>query len=819
MSTLDKKLLRDMARLWAQALAIALVLAAGIATLILAVGAYRSLEETRAAYYERFRFADVFASAKRAPRLLEQKVLETAGVAAAEARIAKFALLDIEGMVQPATGLALSIPDHRRLRLNRIYLREGRLPEPGRVDEVVVNEAFAAAHRFRPGARFEAILNGHKRALRIVGIALSPEFIYALGPGDLIPDDRRFGVLWMSEKALAGMFDLEGAFNSISVKLLRSASEADVIEQLDRLLERYGGTGAFGRRDQQSHAYIDAELKQLRSMARVIPPIFLLVSAFLINITLARLVALEREQIGLMKALGYGRLTIGWHYAKFVLIIAAAGIVIGSLAGTWLGHGLTRLYGDFFHFPFLIFRHGLDIYLGAAAVAAGTALLGGLRGVHTALTLPPAVAMAPPVPTNYAGLSLGTRRLLRLFSELTVMAVRHIVRWPLRSGLTILGIAMSGSLLITALFSLDSIEYMIDVIYFQADRQDASIAFSEERPASVVQAVAQLPGVMAVEPYRQVSVRLRKGPRHRKLAITGKASAGELSRVLGEGDRPVTLPKSGIVVSQRMAKLLRLRRGDMVDIEILDASREHIPAPLRLDPLRPGLAAGAATGEAELPALRRNSRRVHVAGIIQSYLGLAVHMEIGALNALLDEGPVVSGVHIAFDTNQQARLYRRIKEIPAISAISVQRESLKEFRDTLATNIYIMTGVYVVLSVIIAFGVVYNAARIQLSERAREFASLRVLGFTKGEVSHVLLLELGLLVAAAIPLSWVIGYGFAWATVQGFESDLYSIPFIIESNTYAYATLLVVLSAGTSAFLVRRRIETLNLIQALKTRE
>ena len=801
MSVLDKKLLRDMIRLWAQALAIALVMASGVTTLILAVGAYRSLEETRAAYYERYRFADVFAIAKRAPEFVEQQILEISGVAAAEARIQEFALLDIEGMEQPATGLAMSLPDHREQRLNRIYLREGRLPDPGRVDEVTINEAFAIAHGFKLGAQFRAILNGYKRPLTIVGIALSPEFIYAIGPGDLIPDDRRFADMWMSEKALAAMFDLDGAFNSISVKLLRGANEAEVIKQLDDILERYGGNGAFGRKDQPSHAFLDAELMQLKSMAQVIPPIFLLVSAFLINITLSRLIALEREQIGLLKALGYARISIAVHYMKLISCIALVGIAIGVIAGTWLGAGLTRLYADFFHFPFLIFQRGMDIYIIAAGISIATALGGGLNSIYTALTLPPAVAMSPPLPTHYAQLGIEKFRLIRHFSQSTIMAVRHIVRWPVRSGLTVLGIAMSGALLITALFSIDSIEHMIDTIYFQTDRQDASLNFTEVRPLKVIQEVEHLPGVLAVEPYRSVAVRLRHGHYHRKLAITGKPPGADLSRVLDGDHRPVELPRSGLLIAERVAKLLHVRPGDMIDIEILDDSR------------------GQGSLDATSIGTRRSTRRVPVAGIIQSYLGLAVYMDLRVLNEMLDEAPLVSGVHIAVDNTETGKLFAAIKKLPAVSAIALQGQSLKKFRETLATNLYIMTSVYVVLSVIIAFGVVYNSARIQLSERVREFASLRVLGFTKGEVSHVLLLELAMLVISAIPLAWVIGYGFAWATVQGFESDLYSLPFIIKTNTYAISTLVVLAAATASSLIVRRRIDRLDMIKALKTRE
>src|SRR5215510_11473539 len=361
MRMLDVKLWRDLRRLWAQALAVALVIGGGVATIVLSVGSYRSLEETRAAYYERYRFADVFAVIRRAPRTLVDRIAEIPGVAAVEARIAKLALLDIPNLREPATGQFISLPESGQPILNQLHMRIGRVPEPGSLD-VVVSESFAAAHAFAPGSRFSAILNGRKRELVVVGVALSPEFIYAVGPGDLMPDDRRFGIVWMSEKALANAYDLDGAFSSVNLKLLRGASERDVIQRLDALLERYGGRAAHGRKEQTSHAWLDHELDMLNSMSRTLPPIFLLVSAFLVNVTLSRIVALEREQVGLLKAVGYGQWAIAWHYIKFVLVIAVVGIAIGSVAGSWLGSVVTRLFGDFFRFPFLIFIYNPDVY-------------------------------------------------------------------------------------------------------------------------------------------------------------------------------------------------------------------------------------------------------------------------------------------------------------------------------------------------------------------------------------------------------------------------------------------------------------------------
>jgi putative ABC transport system permease protein len=783
---LDRKLFRDLRRMWAQALAIALVMACGAATYVLASGAYRSLDETRRAYYERYRFADVFAAVRRAPKSLEEQVLAIPGVAAAEMRIARFALLDLEGIEEPATGQVVSLPDFVPQRLNLLHLREGRLPEPERIDEVTVNEAFATAHRLRPGSSIKALINGKRRHLRIVGIALSPEFIYAVAPGDIMPDDRRFAVLWMSEKAAAALFDLDGAFNSVSLRLIPGSSEAEAIERLDRLLARYGGTGAYGRKDQFSHSFLAAELDQLDTMRRMIPPIFLLVSAFLINMTLTRLIALEREQIGLLKAIGYGPLAIAAHYVKMVVVIAGIGIALGFLAGAWMGYGLTRLYADFYHFPFLLFRHDTDVYATAALVSFSAAVVGALRAVAEVLRLAPAVAMQPPAPMRYRRL-LPRLRLPFSLSQLTVMTFRHMGRRPLRAAFTSLGISLSVALLVTALLMYDSTELLLDVAFFRADRQQATVAFTDDKHPRALQAVERLPGVLRAEPYRAISVRLRNGHLTRKLAVTGKPGDMDLSRVLDASLRPVRLPESGLVLDEHVARVLDVRRGGLVEVELLEG--------------------------------RRGTRAVPVADIVKSYLGLVALMDLDALHAIADEGPRLSGVHIAYDTRAQRDLFAAIKATPAIGSISLQRQGLARFRETIEMSMTYMLTVFVTLAVIIAFGIVYNSARIQLSEHARELASLRVLGFTRAEVSRVLLAELGVLTLLALPVGCLIGYGFGWLMMYAFESDIFRIPFTVERATYANASLVVLAATAISALLVRRRVGRLDLIAVLKTRD
>jgi len=787
MSMLDRKLVRDVVRMWAQVLAIALVMACGVATIVIAVGAYRSLEETRTAFYERYRFGSVFASATRAPLHLRERIARLPGVSGVELRVVRPVLLDMPGMAEPATGIAVSVPDRGEPAVNRLYLRTGRLPEPGRTGEVAVTEPFALAHRMEPGSTFHALMNGRRQALTVTGIVLSPEYIYSIGPGDMMPDPRRFGVFFMSRTALAGLFEMNGAFNDLAVRTQRGANLRVIVDDLDRILQPYGGSGAHDRTDQTSHAFLDNELIQLRAMAAVIPPVFLFVAAFLVNMILSRLITLEREQIGLLKAIGFGPLAIAWHYAKLTLLIVAIGLAIGALSGNWMGRSLTRLYAEFFSFPFLIFRQSLDLYVIAGGVTVVAALAGAARAIWSVVTLPAAVAMQPPAPTRYRTFFAGGAAYLRFLSQLTVMALRHLVRWPVRTLLTTIGTAMSVALLVTALFSFDSIDFMIDTIFFQVERQDATITFGQDLSPRAMAAIERLPGVMRAEPYRSTGVILRNGHRERRLAISTVPDGADLGRILDIDLKPVEPPAVGLLVSERVAMLLALRVGDKVEVELLQ--KDH-----RIE-------------------------TVPVTAIVQSFVGLAVTMRSDALDRLLGDGPRVSGARISVDTSSLADLYRAVKETPAVASIALQDASRQRFRETIEQNITIMTTVYTALAIIITFGVVYNSARIQLSERARELASLRVFGFTRGEVSGVLITELGVMVLLAQPLGWLFGYLFSWSVVKGFESDLFRVPFVINMSTFAFSSLVVVAVAAVSAMIVRRRVDHLDLVRVLKTRE
>lgn len=787
MHVLDRKLLRDLRRMWAQVLAIALVLACGVMILVLAIGVQRSLEDTLEAYYERNRFAEVFSGAKRAPDMLLSEIRALPGVRVAETRIVGQVVLDLPGLEEPAAGRVVSLPDVDIPALNLPLVLTGRPPAPDAVDEVMVTRAFAEANGFVPGDRFSANLNGRKRTLTITGTALSPEYIYVLGPGAMLPDNRRFGILWMPRRALAAAFDLQGAFNDVSLALTRDGRAEEVIPALDQLLAPYGGAGAYGRAEQASHVFIEGELTQLRALARILPPIFFLISAFLVNMVLARIVTLERGVIGLMKALGYSNAAVAGHFLKLATLVSLIGIAIGWSVGSWLAQGMAKLYTEFFEFPYLVFQPRAGSYAISAAAGVATAGLGAVQGVMRAVRMPPAVAMAPPAPPSFKRGTVDRMATWARFSQPSMMVLRGIGRWPGRAAFSILAIAASVAILMSASFFPDSLDEIIDTSFFRQNRQDAMLILTGDRADSVVEDARHLPGVLAAEPMQFLPAVLRHGHLSRRIAVEARDPDATLSRVTDAAGRPVVPAGDGIVLSDRLAERLDVVPGDRIEMQLLTGRRETLTLP--------------------------------VSATATVYFGLGAYMDRAAMARLLRQPPQASVVNVAMDRDKARALYAAAKDTPGLAGTVLLFQTRTAFSETIARNILNTTVVYIVIAVLITVGVTYNGARIQLSERARELASLRIIGFTRAEVSYILMGELMLLSFLAQPVGWAMGWAFAYAQVKSFSSDLYTLPFVMTSATYAKASLVVLAASAVAALIVRRRIDRLDLVAVMKTRE
>ena len=724
-SPLNRKLVRDLLSMKGQALAIAMVVAAGVAMYVMYLSNFTSLRETRDSYYERQRFADVFASLKRAPLRVGAEIAAIPGVSTLETRVVASVTLDMEQLEEPASARLVSIPPDRRPRVNDLFLRRGRWIERGRPDEVIASEGFVLAHGLAPGDRVPAVINGRLRRLTIVGVALSPEFVYTIPPGDLVPDDRRYAIFWMDQQALAAAFDMEGGFNDVALVLSADASVQEVITRIDHILEPYGGLGAIPRALQLSHWTVENELSQLQTFGFMLPLIFLMVASFILNVALTRALALQRPQIAALKALGYNNTSIGWHYLKWAFAIGVGGVVIGITGGASLGTMLIDMYNAFFRFPELVFRVPASVIVGASVLTLMAAGAGAFGAVRRAVRVPPAEAMRPEAPARYRRTIFETPLVARHLGNAGRMVLRNVTRHPLRAAASIFGIAFAVAILMIGFVFTDAIEQLIQTQFWEAERQDVTVSFVEPRSSAAEHVLSRLPGVVAVEPQRSVAVRIRSGHRERYLAVTGVPPNPRFKRIVDRNGRPIRLPPSGLVLSLMLANVLGVAPGDEVTLEVLEG---HRPV-----------------------------RRIQVTGLVDDILGLSAYMDVAALHHMMREGDVATGALLLIDSSRSDRLSSELKGIPAIAGVGFKRAMLRSFRETMAGNMNLTIFINLLFASVIAFGVVYNAARVSLSERSRELASLRVLGFTRAEISLILMGELALLTLVALPIGGLFG--------------------------------------------------------------
>ena len=785
MQALDKKLMRDFGRLWVQGLAIAVVLACGVAILLTAFGMNAALTDTRDAYYERNRFADIFTDTSRAPLTLLPDILEIPGVYAAEPRVQGSAILDLPDRVEVAMGQILSWPASNDPLLNVPVLRTGTYPAGD--DDVMVTTAFAEANGFVVGDVFHANINGQRRALTITGTAMSPEFIYTIGPGALMPDNEGYGILWMTEASVAAAFDMEGAFNHLSLAISADAVPENVMDALDTLLDPYGGLGAYDRSSQVSDSFVSAEIEQLQGMATVVPPIFFAISAFLVGMVMSRIVALDRSEIGLLKALGYSDVEVCLHYLLLAAMIAVLGVAIGCGMGTILARTMAWQYARFFDFPYLIFRVPTWVYAVSGLAALLTTMLGAARAALMAARLAPAVAMQPPAPPMFRRTAIDRLMAALRLRQTTIMVLRSLIRWPVRSVLTAAGLGAATSSIIAAGFMNGSLNHIIDLAFNQSYRGDAMILFSQDMPRDALPEIARLPGVIQVEPQQFHAAILRNGPREKRVSLEARPPDATLSRVIGADGSAITAPPGGILLSERLAGDLELGVGDTVEVEFM-------------------------TG-------RRETHALTVTGLVEQYLGLGAYADIDFLDRQFRRVPQMSVVNVLIDPDGLPDLHAALQDTPALSGLIMMTENRRAFEDTISQNIVVVNGIYAAIAILITIGVAYNGARIQLSERARELASLRILGFSRAEVSSVLVGETMLLAILAQPLGWVMGAWIATALSNSFSSDLYAIPLVLEPGIFARASLIVLATSLVSVLLVRRRIDRMDLVAVMKTRE
>jgi putative ABC transport system permease protein len=784
---LDKKLLRDLLRLRGQAVTIGLVIACGIAQLVTFVTLYRSLEASRDTFYEGTRFGDVFVHLDRAPRAILPRTAEIPGVARVEGRVIGDFRIELPGVTVPLLGRFVSLDGPPETRLDSLLVHQGRSVTPGNDHEVVVSELFAQARGLSPGMSIVAVLSGHEVTLRIVGVATSPEYVIATNPHSGFPDASTFGVFWMDGEALAKAMGRYGEVNDIVVTVSSGAPVEDVIAAVDRQLEPYGGSGAVPRKRQPSANMLDSKIEQYRSMARFVPFIFLGVAAFLLNLVMSRIVGTQRLQIATLKALGYGTGALARHYILLALAISAFGGALGVALGFGEGQLAVRALLRYFNLPILVFRFDAVAAIVGVLASLVAGALGAMSSVRRTVRLPAAEAMQPEPPESFKPTFIERLHLDRLVGVAGRMVLRDIERHPLRLALSSLAVALATSILLVGTTMSDSLDRAIESQFTRVEREDITLSFDRARSASALHELSHVGGVLVAEAQRVVPAKLTHAWHERDLSIVGVPSNAKLRRLEDANGVAIRPPPTGMLLSRPLGKMLGVAAGDDVDVESLEAGRRQL--------------------------------RLRVAGFIDDFWGLSAYMDLDELGRRMGEPSTLTGTLLSVGRGDTHGVTARLEKLPAVASFSEPALDRQQFQAQMSNSLRAMTVLLAVFASVIAVGIVFNNARIALAVRSRDLATLRILGFTRGEVATVLLGEQAVQLVLGVAFGLPLGCALGAAMLRSIPPELFRVQATITAGSLVQAAVVVLASGLGCALLVRREADRLDLVSVLKARD
>jgi putative ABC transport system permease protein len=790
MRALNRKLLRELWRNAGSLALVILIIGIGVACFIGLGTAIRVLSSSQAEYYREYRFADFWVELKKAPLTAVQQLARLPGVDRVEGRIVFDVILDVPGEAQPLTGRLISVPPQRLDQvLNGLCLVRGSTFSDDRDEEVILSESFAREHGLGPGDRIGLIVNRKQESFIIAGTAISPEYVYMIrGEGDFLPDPRHFGILYVKEDFARDVLDFQDACNQIVGRFVPGAAEEFVLRRIERELDPYGVYAATPRERQASHRVLTDEIVQQKNASTLIPAIFLAVAALVLNVLMSRLAERQRTVIGTLKALGYYNRTVLWHFVSFGLAVGLVGGVIGDLLGIWVAHGMVRLYAAIFQFPQFDFRIHADLLAAGLLISVAFSAAGTLRGVWNVLRLHPAEAMRERPPEHGGAIFLERWPWLwRRLGFRTHMALRGLLRHPVRTLTGMLSTGLATGIMFLSLTLLGSIWFLIDYQLEYVLTSDVDIAMRDPQSVAALLEARQLPGVDYAEPLLGVTADLRNGRYSRRLGVLGLSPGHRLTTPMQRDRTPVEIPADGIVMTAKLAEILELRVGDRFELTPVRGRRETVHARL--------------------------------AGVVDSYLGLDCYADQAYLSRIVGEPLAVSSVQMRVDPARQAELYRAIKQLPNAQGLSVRANNKAIVEETLIDVIARVHSVLIFFAGVIAFGSILNSAMVELGDRIREVSTLRVLGYTPGEVAAIFYRQTAVVFCCGLLLGFPIGYALVQLVVANMPTELVRLPITIRPATFAIGIALPATFVLAAQAVIYRRLRRLDWLEGIKVKE
>jgi putative ABC transport system permease protein len=791
-SVLDRKLLRELRASWLLLTAIMGIIAVGVACYVSMGGAYHNLNEAKRRYYRQCRMADFWIDLKKVPLAELDALAELPGVAAIRPRIGFYATVDLAEVIKPLNGLVLSLPNRREPVINDIVLERGGYFSDRRENEVIVSKAFAARHGLKPGDWIRLVLGNRRQELFIVGTAISSEFVYLMSPGALAPDPEHFGVFYLKHTYAEDVFDFDGAANQVVGRLAPQAQDRprEFLGRAERLLDPYGVFATTPLENQPSNKMLSQEIQGLWVFAIIMPCIFLAVAALVLNVLLRRLAQQQRTVVGTLKALGYSDRQVFVHFLKFGLAVGLLGGLAGCALGYWMAGGFTRMYREFYEFPELNNRFYPGLLAVSVLISLACAVVGSLQGAWSVLRLKPAEAMRPKAPKTGGAILL--ERVGWLWSQLSSgwrMVLRDVVRARARMAAGVFATAMGSAVLVTGFMMAAASRYMVDYQFKWILRSDLDLTFKDEQSEDALLEAARLPGVDLAEPILNVSCTFVNGPYRRKGAITGIAPGARLTVPRDREAVPIPIPSTGLVMTRKLAEVLHLDRGDLVTVQ-------------------------------PVKGLRRE-RRVPVLRISDSFLGTAVYADVHYLARLIHEEMALSGVQLGIDRDPRhtESLYRELKRMPALQAVSARRDTVDNLEKILVEAMGVFIRGLVAFAGVVFLGSVLNASLISLSERQREVATLRVLGYGPWQIGGLLLRESMIVTLTGTILGMPVGYGLSVITSIAYDTELFRFPVVSTPGTWIWTLVLAVVFGLLAHGVVQIVVHRMDWLEALQAKE
>ena len=787
MNILFRNLLRDIKKSKGQFISILIIVILGVTFYTAINSAFKNLSTSSDKYYEEYRLADIWVDIYSAPIGIKEKIESIPNVKTATGRIVKDASINIsEGN---ATLRFITLPDIKRDIVNDVVIKSGRYFSEDDSSQCLLDEDFFKANNLNLGEYIYPIINGNKVKLKIVGCVKSPEFVYTLkDASEIIADNKRFGIIYVKQSFGEAIFGLNGSINNISIQVFNSSDVKNVKDDVKKALKNYGVKSVIDRDEETSSKMISEKIKQLKSMGGTFPVIFFMVASIIIYIMMGRMVENQRTQIGVLKAVGFTNMQVLAYYMSYSAMIALIGSFIGSILGTYMGVAMTKLYNQYFNLPLAEVKIYGEYVIPAFILTLIFCLFAGYHSCKIIFKIMPSEAMRQKSPQSGKKIIIEEIDLIwKNISHLGKIILRNLFRYKKRALLTSLGVIFSSAILLVALSMGDSMDFMIKQQYGNIQNYDIKVKFSKLISIEELNNIKNITHVKEMEPILETGVEISNGWKSKTVGFTALVKEPEMYKVEDKSGNAISIPSNGVLISEKLANTLGVKVNDSVNIKF------YFPG--------------------------KDKKEMVVRGIVVQYLGLSTYTSMDNLNSILGEGMIASSAVLKLDNiNFENEIKDKLKDMPNVTSVESKSDSLNALLSAMGA-MQASIGVYIMLAAILLSAVLYNIATINIFERQRELATLKVLGFSNNEVKKLIFNENYIIVILGMIVGLPFGKWLGASLMASSSTDAYTIPYVVEFKTYIIAIILTLLFTAITNLTLMKKIKALDMIEVLKNKE